>query len=116
MAGGCSSRSAAQPRDGPPSVPKTRSETGWRKRGSGCTDRPRQRAPRRRGVFEPTFHEFASAWFAQRRNELKMSTADAIRWRLSYVLLPFFQHHRLSEITVAEVDRYRDAKVRSATS
>jgi integrase/recombinase XerC len=28
------------------------------------------------------------------------------------VLLPFFQHHRLSEITVAEVDRYRAAKVR----
>ena len=40
------------------------------------------------------------------------TTVDAIRWRLHYVLLPFFQHHRLSEITIAEVDRYRAAKVR----
>ena len=35
-------------------------------------------------------------------------------------LLPFFQNHRLSQITVAEVDRYRESKVRegvlSATS
>jgi integrase len=59
----------------------------------------------------PTLHEFASQWFAQVEPELRESTVDAIRWRLSYVLLPFFQHHRLSEITVAEVDRYRAAKV-----
>jgi integrase len=36
---------------------------------------------------------------------------DAIRWRLSYVLVPFFQHHALADISVAEVDRYRAAKV-----
>ena len=36
---------------------------------------------------------------------------DAIRWRLSYVLLPFCADHRLSDITIAEVDRYRAAKV-----
>ena len=59
----------------------------------------------------PTFHEFASQWFAQVEPELRESTVDAIRWRLSYVLLPFWQHHRLSDITIAEVDRYRAAKV-----
>jgi site-specific recombinase XerC len=59
----------------------------------------------------PTFHEFASAGFVQVEPELRESTVGAIRWRLSYVLLPFFQHHRLSDITIAEVDRYRAAKV-----
>ena len=34
------------------------------------------------------------------------------RWHLSDHLLPFFPHHRLSDITVAEVDRYRQHKVR----
>jgi hypothetical protein len=31
---------------------------------------------------------------------------------LSNHLLPFFAEHRLSEISVREVDRYRQAKVR----
>jgi integrase len=35
--------------------------------------------------------------------------------RLSYHLLPFFMHHRLSQITVAEVDRYRALKVKQGT-
>jgi hypothetical protein len=73
-------------------------------------------APHRGGTVPqdaavPTFHQFASAWYAQVKPELRESTADAIHWRLSYVLLPFFQHHRLSDITIAEVDRYRAAKV-----
>jgi integrase len=58
------------------------------------------------------FHEFASMWFDQRRHELRDSTVDAISWRLCHVLLPYFAGHRLSEITVEEVDRYRLAKVR----
>lgn len=32
-------------------------------------------------------------------------------WALSYHLLPFFRDHRLDEITVAEVDRYKVAKL-----
>lgn len=44
--------------------------------------------------------------------ELRESTAEVYRWHLSDHLLPFFQHHRLSDITVAEVDRYRQHKVR----
>jgi integrase len=61
---------------------------------------------------DPTFHEFASEWFEMVESERKASTADAIRWRLSYVLLPYFKAHRLSQITTAEVDRYRMAQVR----
>jgi integrase len=73
-------------------------------------------APHRGGTVAqdaavPTFHQFASEWFAQVEPELRESTVDAIRWRLSYVLLPFWQHHQLSDITIAEVDRYRAAKV-----
>lgn len=59
----------------------------------------------------PTFHEFASHWFAMVEPELRESTADSYRWHLSDHLLPFFQHHRLADITIAEVDRYRQHKV-----
>jgi integrase len=89
----------------------------------------------RRGIWKPpepeparptlgsdiTFHEFASEWFEGMCHEgLRRSTLDDYRWQLSNHLLPFFARHRLSEITIAEVDRYRQAKVRegelSATS
>jgi integrase len=73
---------------------------------------PRRRADASGAVEEPDFHSFASSWFAMIQPELHESTVEAVRWRLSYVLLPFFQHHRLSEITISEVDRYRAAKVR----
>src|SRR5215207_7007558 len=61
---------------------------------------------------EPTFHEFSSRWFAMAATELRESTAEVYKWHLSDHLLPFFQHHPLSDITVAEVDRYRQHKVR----
>jgi hypothetical protein len=35
------------------------------------------------------------------------------RWQLTDHLLPYFARHRLSQITVAEVDHYRDGKVRA---
>ena len=59
----------------------------------------------------PTVHEFASQWFAQVEPELRESTAEVYKWHLSDHLLPFFQHHALSDITIAEVDRYRQHKV-----
>jgi integrase len=72
--------------------------------------------PRRRvdpqAVTVPTFHVFASAWFAAREGELRPKTQAAYRWQLASHLLPFFHGHRLDEITVAEVDRYRERKVR----
>jgi integrase len=61
---------------------------------------------------EPTFHEFASEWLEARRPELRERTAADYEWALSCHLLPFFAKHRLSEISVEEVDRYRAAKVR----
>jgi hypothetical protein len=63
---------------------------------------------------EPTFHEFASEWLEGRRPELRPRTIEALEWALSGHLLPFFKSHRPSQITVAEVDRYRTAKVRES--
>jgi integrase len=60
----------------------------------------------------PSFHEFASEWLEARRGELRESTLADYTWQLSNHLLPFFHRHRLPQITVAEVDRYRDFKVR----
>lgn len=60
----------------------------------------------------PTFHEFASDWLAGRQAELRVSTHYSYEWALRLHLLPFFARHRLSEITIAGVDRYRSFKVR----
>ena len=62
----------------------------------------------------PTFHEFASEWFEGISPELRERTRVDYRWRLSSHLLPHFADHRLSAITVEEVDRYRRAKVRES--
>jgi integrase len=62
---------------------------------------------------DPTFHVFASEWLEAKRQEgLGKRTLDDYEWALSYHLLPFFQEHRLSEITVREVDRYKQHKAR----
>jgi integrase len=63
-------------------------------------------------VVEPTFHEFASDWFENKRRELRPNTVAAYEWEITHHLLPFFARHRLSEITVAEIDRYKNSKVR----
>jgi hypothetical protein len=60
---------------------------------------------------DPTFHEFASEWIAAREQEgLGDRTIEDHRWALSYHSLPFFTSHRLSAITVREVDRYKTTK------
>ncbi|MGH3427056.1 MAG: tyrosine-type recombinase/integrase, partial [Mycobacteriales bacterium] len=62
---------------------------------------------------EPTFHEFASDWLDGLRSEgLSENTLKDYTWQLCNHLLPFFARHRLAEITIAEVDRYRQEKVR----
>jgi hypothetical protein len=63
-------------------------------------------------VQEPTFHAFASEWLHSRTPELKPATVQAYRNELSGHLLPFFAQHLVSQITVAEVDRYREFKLR----
>lgn len=60
---------------------------------------------------DPTFHEFASGWFARKRGGIKPRTDADYSWKLSNHLLPFFKAARLSEIDVAMVDRYRQAKL-----
>jgi integrase len=61
---------------------------------------------------EPTFHEYASDWLAQREQEgLKPKTITDLRWSLVNHLLPFFASHGLSAITPREVKRYTQAKL-----
>jgi integrase len=75
------------------------------------TWRPRQpvEAPRE----EPTFHQFASEWYASKESHgLAERTLEDLRWALSYHLLPWFKDYRLTEITRREVDRFRDHKAR----
>jgi len=60
---------------------------------------------------DPTFHEFASAWLAEISPGLRPNTRLDYCWQLTHHLLPFFAAHRLRDITVAEVDRYRAFKV-----
>ncbi len=61
---------------------------------------------------DPTFHRFASDWFEAHRREWRPNTIVDYLWQLSHHLLPFFHAHRLGQITIAEVDRYRNEKVR----
>ena len=61
---------------------------------------------------EPTFHAFASEWLAEIEPTLRPNTILDYRWQLTHHLLPFFKDHRLFQISVAEVDRYRAEKVR----
>ena len=63
---------------------------------------------------EPTFHEFATDWFEARKIGWSERTVEDYGWALSDHLLPYFQHHLLSQITVEEVDRYKHAKLREA--
>lgn len=59
----------------------------------------------------PTFHEFASEWLTARCPELRPRTVADYEWALCQHLLPFFASMRLSQIGVADVDRYKAAKV-----
>lgn len=69
---------------------------------------------------DPTFRAFASDWYFDNEAAWRPATRTDYKWQLSSHLLPFFAEHKLSQITIAEVDRYRAVKVRegvlSATS
>src|SRR5208283_1540685 len=55
---------------------------------------------------DPTFHVFASDWLAAREDGWRDRTGRDYEWKLSDHLLPYFKKHRLSQITVSEVDRW----------
>jgi integrase len=76
--------------------------------------RPSQPDPAPAETVDPTFHEFASDWYAGKELEVEKNTANHYRNDLANHLLPFFKEHHLSQITVGEVDRYRQTKVREA--
>ena len=58
------------------------------------------------------FLKFASDWFTLKRFEIEPTTASNYRNELTNHLLPFFAEHLIPEITFAEIDRYRQHKVR----
>ena len=60
---------------------------------------------------DPLFWDFASDWFEACKEEWRQNTQAAYRSELVNHLLPFFKAHRLSQISVPEVDRYRQSKV-----
>jgi len=63
---------------------------------------------------DPVFVEFAEEWIAAASPGWRRRTEEHYRWALKNHLLPFFGRHRLSEITVKEVDHYRGVKVRES--
>lgn len=76
--------------------------------------RPPKRDPAPTSDPDPSFHDFASDWFAAKAAEIAANTASSYHNDLANHLLPFFKDHRLSQITIREVDRYRQQKVREA--
>ena len=74
--------------------------------------RPAEPAPAPEAGQDVTFHEFSSRWLDSLRVELRPRTIANYQWALSYHLLPFFANHRLGDITIAEVDRYKVMKLR----
>ncbi len=60
----------------------------------------------------PTFEEFAAEWVENASHSWRERTREHYTWALGKHLLPFFGRHRLSAITIKEVDRYRGSKVR----
>jgi integrase len=77
--------------------------------------RPPAPSPQVEVESDPTFHRFASEWFNAHRGEWAPNTVLDYEWQLRNHLLPFFAGHTLSQITIAEVDRYRQSKVEEAS-
>ena len=79
---------------------------------AGTWEPPKPITPVERRAPEPTFHVFASEWFEANRHGWSERTVADYHWALSLHLLPHFAEHRLTAITVEEVDRYRAVKLR----
>ncbi len=73
--------------------------------------RPPESQPTAETNLDPTFHEFASEWFEGAKGEWREKTRLDYQWQLANHLLPFFRNHLLGQITVREIDRYRQSKV-----
>ena len=97
-------------------------EDGWTAARRGrAAERARRRAPRNLEPPEPEQVAEAAAGADVPRVRVASGSTEnatscgrapsaAYEWRLTHHLLPFFARHRLSQITVEEVDRYRAAR------
>jgi len=81
------------------------------RQGIWCPVEPEPARPRQ---IDRVFGVFATKWFEASRYEWQPKTVCDYEWQLRHHLLPFFKNHRLSQITIAEVDRYRGEKVRES--
>jgi integrase len=63
----------------------------------------------------PDFRTFASQWYAAASPEWGERTRTDYKWRLAH-LPEHFARHRLDRITVEDVDRFRQMKVRESTA
>jgi len=72
---------------------------------------PRQHEPEPL-TSEPSFHEFSSAWLANREPELRPKTIASYRWMLSDHLLVYFAEYPLSAIRAEAIDRFKAVKLR----
>lgn len=73
-------------------------------------------APQVERQADPLFHDYASEWLDAHKDEWRATTYLDYEWQLTHHLLPFFRNHRLSQITIAEVDRYRAKKAKGTLS
>jgi integrase len=105
-------------------------EQGWT-RGRADVELQNVLADVRRGIWQPpqpkakpisdhdrdpSFHVFSSEWFDAHKDEWREATRLDYEWQLSKHLLPFFRDHQLSQITIAEIDRYRTKKLAEASA
>lgn len=79
------------------------------------TWQPPRREPMPDVDRDPSFHVFASEWYDQREAGWRVKTRKDYEWKLSKHLLKTFGSYRLSQIGPAEVDRFRDTKLRQGT-
>lgn len=70
--------------------------------------------PKRLPDNDPSFRDFATNWLRMSQPEWEPKTVSDYEWQLVHHLLPFFGDHRLSDITIAEVDRYKQTKASEA--
>jgi integrase len=60
----------------------------------------------------PTLHEFAETWWSLNERQRAPKTVRDYRWKLEEHLLGAFGEQLLSEITIADVERYAAAKLK----
>lgn len=76
----------------------------------GVWKEPEPPPPEPEGV--PTFHEFAEQWWVEHECEWRDTTRERYRDCLELHIVPFLGEMQLDKIAVADVDRYKAARLR----